>query len=57
LQTILNYIDEYNVHACGLSFEINAKLTDEASYYMYSYQDILTGVSAKGNEIMASLTQ
>ena len=56
LNKILNFVQDNNINACGLSLEIDAKLTDEAQYYMGTYEEINAGLGVKGNEIMAALS-
>jgi len=56
LNTVENYLTENGITMCDVSMEIDAKLTQEAQYYMGSYKDILKNVSHKGNEIMNKLT-
>ena len=56
LSKILDFVNKNHIHACSLSFEIDAKLTDEAKYYLGSYEQINEDLGVKGNEIMAALS-
>ena len=57
MNEISKFIEDNALTFCGLSFELDAMLADEATYYMGSYDDILQNAANKGNEIMAALSQ
>ena len=50
-------VSRSGVTACGLAMEIDAMLTNEASYYMGDTESITKLISSKGNEIMSVLGQ